>query len=71
MTRAMFRSDDPALDAERYMAALDLKLARRPKCDCCDRHIQDDAALHYTTRKLDIWICLDCVEDNTELIEVD
>ena len=68
---SLFRSDDPVRDAERYIAAQDLRLARRPKCHCCDRHIQDDEALHYVTSKLDIWLCLGCIEDNTELIEVD
>ena len=68
---SLYRSDNPARDAERYMMALDIKLARRPKCDCCDKHIQDNEALHYRTRKIDIWICLECVEDNKEYIEVD
>ena len=67
----MFRSDDPARDAERYMMAQDLRLARRPKCDCCGHHIQDDSALHYVTSKVDLWICLECIEDNTEYIEVE
>ena len=69
--RMPFRSEDPARDAERYMMAQDIRLARRPKCDCCDKHIQDETALHYVTRKLDIWVCLECIEDNTEYIEVD
>ena len=68
---SLYMSDDPALDAERYMMAQDILLAKRPKCDCCDRHIQDDSALHYVTSKVDIWICPDCIEDNTEYIEVD
>lgn len=67
----IFRSDDPALDAERYIAALDALQARRPVCDCCDKHIQDNEAMHYVTRKLDIWICLECIEDKMELIEED
>ena len=68
---SLYRSEDPALDAERYMNALDILLEMRPKCDCCGKHIQDDTALHYVTSKVDIWICLECVEDNTEYIEVD
>lgn len=64
-------SDDPVLDAERYMMAQDIWLARRPVCDCCDKHIQDNEALHYVTRKLDIWICLECIEDKMEYIEED
>lgn len=66
-----FMSDDPARDAERYMMAQDLRLERRPRCDCCGGHIQDDTALHYVTSKIDIWLCLECVDDNTEYIEVD
>ena len=67
----LIMTDDPERDADRYMVAQDLWLERRPKCDCCDRHIQDDTALHYVTNKIDIWLCLDCVEDNTEYIEED
>lgn len=63
----MYMSDDPARDAERYMADLDKKLAKRPVCDCCKRHIQDDLALHYG----DIWLCNSCRYDNEEFIEVD
>lgn len=68
---SLYRSDDPVRDAERYMMAQDIWLARLPKCDCCDKHIQDDQAFHYVTSKVDIWICLGCVEDNTEYIEED
>ena len=67
----VYRSDDPAWDAERYTMAQDIQLAKRPKCDCCGNHIQDEEALHYVTSKIDIWLCLECIEDNTELIEVD
>ena len=66
-----FYSDDPARDAERYMMAQDILLARRPQCDCCGNHIREDSALHYVTSKVDIWICPECVEDKTEYIEVD
>lgn len=61
----MFLSDDPVLDAERYTAHLDKKLERRPVCDCCGRHIQDDLALHYK----DFWLCNSCRMDNEEFIE--
>ena len=67
----LIMTDDPERDADRYMAAQDILLARRPKCDCCGEHIQEETALHYVTRKIDIWICPECVEDNTEYIEVD
>ena len=61
----MYMSDDPARDAERYMADQDKKLERRPVCDCCGRHIQDDSALHYKG----MWLCVRCMYDNTEDIE--
>ena len=67
----MFLSDDPVRDAERYMEAQDILLARRPKCDCCGEHIQEETALHYVTRTADIWLCQECIENNTECIEVD
>ena len=61
----MYMSDDPVMDAERYMAAQEQKLARRPVCKCCGHHIQDDSAFHYE----DVWLCLNCVDDLTEYIE--
>ena len=67
----LIMTDDPVRDAERYMEAQDILLARRPQCDCCKKHIQDETALHYVTSKVDIWICPECVEENTEYIEVD
>ena len=67
----MYRSDDPVMDAERYMEAQDIRLSRRPQCDCCGEHIQEESALHYRTNKVDIWLCLDCIDSNTEYIEVD
>lgn len=67
----MYLSDNPALDEERYMRALDIKLARRPVCFNCRRHIQDEEALHFQTKHDDVWLCLDCVEEKTELIEVE
>lgn len=68
---SLYRSDDPVWDAERYMMAQDIRLARLPKCDCCDKHIQDKEALHYVTSKLDIWICPECIEEKMEYIEED
>ena len=67
----MYLSDNPALDEERYMRALDIKLERRPLCCNCRRHIQDEEALHFQTKHDDVWLCLDCVEEKTELIEVE
>ena len=67
----LYRSDNPWRDAERYIEALDIQLERRPKCDCCGNHIQEDSALHYVTSEFDIWLCDDCISKNTEYIEVD
>ena len=66
-----YMSDDPARDAERYMEYLDQRLARLPKCDCCREHIQDDEALHYVSMGADFWLCLECIENNKEYIEVE
>lgn len=65
------RSENPALDAERYMMAMDILQAMRPQCHCCGRHIQENFALHYEAKDIDIWLCPDCVMDNKEYIEVD
>lgn len=67
----LIMTDDPERDADRYMRAQDLLLEMRPKCDCCGEHIQEERALHYVTNKVDIWLCQDCVDSNTEYIEVD
>ena len=64
-------SDDPVLDAERYMMTQEIQLAKRPECHCCGAHIQDDKALHYRAKECDIWLCLECIENNMEYIEVD
>lgn len=40
-------------------------LERRPMCSCCQRHIQDNTAFHFG----EIWLCLDCIDYNMELIE--
>lgn len=63
----MYYSDDPARDAERYMADLDKRLARRPVCDCCGENIQDEMALRYKG----IYLCEDCMDYNREYIEVE
>jgi ribosomal protein L37AE/L43A len=63
----MYYSDDPARDAERYMADLDKKLERRPMCYHCGHHIQADSAFHYNG----VWLCDDCIDSLREEIEVD
>ena len=63
----IYYSDDPARDAERYIADLDKKLERRPVCDVCGHHIQQDLALCFNGS----WICNDCMEYLMQEIEVD
>lgn len=63
----MIFTADPVADAERYTADLDARLRRRPVCDCCGEHIQDERALHYKG----IWLCDSCRSGNEEYIEVD
>lgn len=65
----MFYSDDPVRDEARYTRYMDMKLARRPKCHNCGKHIQDNEALHYIAGEEEIWLCLECIDDNMELIE--
>ena len=65
----MFYSDDPVMYEMLHTRALDMKLARRPQCHKCSKHIQDNEALHYVTKHEEIWLCLQCIENNTELIE--
>ena len=64
-----YYTDDPVMDEMMHTRAMDIRLARRPVCSCCLRHIQDNEAVHFATRHDEIWLCLDCVEDNTEMIE--
>lgn len=60
-----FRSGDPLDDFERHERKKEAWLARRPVCSCCGKHIQDEEALHFG----DTWLCLECIDDNMELIE--
>ena len=60
-----FRHGDPLDDFNRLEREKEMWLARRPKCSCCKKHIQDEEALHFG----DTWVCLECIEDNMELIE--
>lgn len=62
-----FRHGDPLDDFNEHDQIMEERLARRPQCSCCKKHIQDDEALHFGT----IWLCLDCIEDHMEDIEAD
>ena len=65
----LMMTDDPYQDADRYMMAQERWLAKRPVCDCCGNHIQEETALHYVTSAVDIWLCEDCVDNSMEHIE--
>lgn len=67
----LIMTDDPERDYDRYIMAQEILLARRPQCDCCGNHIQEEQALHYVTRTVDIWLCEDCLDGSMEYIEVD
>lgn len=60
-----FRHGDPLDDFAELERQKEAWLARRPVCSCCKKHIQDEEAFHHD----DTWICLECIEDNTELID--
>ena len=67
----MYGRSDPDVDLEVHMMAMDILTARRPVCQCCGNHIQEDEALHFTDKEIDLWLCLSCIERNMEYIEVD
>ena len=67
----MYMSDDPAMDAELHMRDMDERRARRPVCLCCQRHITEHEALHLVERELNAWVCLECIDEKMEYIEVD
>lgn len=45
--------------AEDYTDMLEDELRKRPQCDCCGEHIQDDS---YYKRGSEV-LCWDCVKD--------
>lgn len=51
--------DDPVREAERHYAQQDRELERRPVCDECGHHIQDD--WFYLIN--DEFICPDCLNN--------
>ena len=42
MKEMYYRTDDPFADFDRWSEDLERCLHRRPKCDICHEHIQDD-----------------------------
>ena len=57
---AMFYTDDPVKDHDRYQDEQDKQLQKLPKCSICDYHIQDD----YLYEINDELICESCIKDN-------
>lgn len=53
------RTANPIADAERHIAELDMQLGRRPVCENCGHHIQDD----YFYRINGVIVCDDCMID--------
>lgn len=56
---------DPVQDAENYSAEQDERLERRPVCDFCGEHIQDE--YYYCIGGKNI--CPSCLEDYREWID--
>ena len=54
------RTDNPVRDAERYYNDLDARLERRPVCDKCHEHIQDEYAYEVEPGS---YYCWDCARD--------
>lgn len=63
----MIWTDNPVADAAAYDAECERRLQRRPVCDECHEHIQDD---HYYDIRGMI-ICPDCMREHKEDIEED
>ena len=61
----MIWTDNPVADAAAYDAECERWLQRRPVCDECHEHIQDD---HYYDIRGMI-ICPDCMNDHKEYID--
>lgn len=54
------RTNDPAADYDRYDAEREASLERLPKCDYCDKYIQDDCFYEINEEV----ICEECINDN-------
>jgi hypothetical protein len=55
----MFITDDPIADFHRYDAEQCEKLSKRPVCEYCGKHIQED---HYYY--VDGIVCGECLDEN-------
>lgn len=52
-----FYTDDPIMDAERYIAEQDAELDKLPRCCDCDEPIQQEYAVYIN----DEYICDECL----------
>lgn len=60
-----FYSDDPVQDFNRWDMELERKRARRPQCEMCEEHIQDETAILLHGH----WICEKCINNNREIVD--
>ena len=54
----IFRSDDPLRDFDNWDAEQNKWLSKRPVCDECGEHIQDERAYYINGE----WICPNCMD---------
>lgn len=51
-------TDDPVMDAERWLADQDERLKELPVCCCCTEPIQQETAICIN----DEWVCDECLD---------
>ena len=62
-------TDNAVRDAERYYNDLDERLERRPVCDFCGEHIQEETYYCISHRLINVNICERCLEEFREYVE--
>lgn len=55
----MYYTDNPTMDALRYMQKQEEQLEKLPICECCGEPIQQEEAIYYN----DQWCCEDCEDE--------
>ena len=60
-----FYTDDPARDADMHDMEQERKRMRRPLCEVCGEHIQDETGINIHGH----WICEKCIKDNREHVD--
>ena len=58
-----YRTDDPVADAERYFAAQESELRKRPECEVCGNPIQSETCFHIDG----VFYCHHCMEAHFEV----